>query len=64
MKEKGIWREVNCKLLKKKAYSSNLVTYCYCTIIEAFRLEKTFKIIESNRKPNTAKSTRSHGNRC
>jgi len=26
-------------------------------IIESFRLEKTFKIIESNRRPNTAKST-------
>ena len=25
--------------------------------IESFRLERTFKIIESNRKPNTAKST-------
>ena len=28
-------------------------------IIESFRLEKTFKIIESNRKPNIAVSTRS-----
>jgi len=27
-------------------------------IIELFRLEKTFKIIESNHKPNTAKSTK------
>ena len=26
-------------------------------IIESFRLEKTFKIIESNHKPNTARST-------
>ena len=26
-------------------------------MIESFRLEKTFKIIESNRKPNPAKST-------
>ena len=27
-------------------------------IIESFRLEKTFKFIESNRKPNTAKATK------
>ena len=31
MKEKGTWREANCKLfLKRKAYSSNLVTSCSC----------------------------------
>ena len=30
-------------------------------IIEAFRLEKTLKIIESNHKPNTAKSTAKPG---
>ena len=32
---------------------------CSCTrkVIESFRLEKTLKIIESNCKPNTAKST-------
>jgi len=29
----------------------------YDRIIESFRLEKTHRIIESNRKPNTAKST-------
>jgi len=28
-----------------------------CRIIESFRLEKTFKIMESNHKPNTAKSS-------
>jgi len=28
-----------------------------CRITESFKLEKTFKTIESNHKPNTAKST-------
>ena len=38
-----------------QAPSATAVTYH--RIIEAFRLEKTFEIIESNRKPNAAKST-------
>jgi len=29
----------------------------FCRIMESFRLEKTFKIIKSNREPNTTKST-------
>ncbi|KAK4828690.1 LOW QUALITY PROTEIN: hypothetical protein QYF61_000528 [Mycteria americana] len=31
--------------------------FLFYRIIESFRLEKTFKIIESNRKPNTTKTT-------
>lgn len=58
---KVIRREINCKLIKKSVYFSDFVTYCYCRIIESFKLEKTSTIIESNCKSNAAKATRSTG---
>lgn len=58
---KGIQREISCKLIKEKTYSSNFVSYCSCRIIESFKLEKTFTIIESDCKSNAAKATRSPG---
>ncbi|KAK4807135.1 hypothetical protein QYF61_018476 [Mycteria americana] len=40
-----------------QGYSSRLRDSLPQQILESHRLEKTFKIIESNRKPNTAKTT-------
>jgi len=42
---------------KGKAIKIDIPAGDLSTTIESFRLEKTFKIIEPNCKPNTAKST-------
>ena len=47
-KHVGLFLVVSCKECE---------LYANYRIIESFRLEKNFKITESNHKPNTAKST-------